>query len=49
MLVGVQVSKGDNTHITIIFLNAGLARKEEAGKIEDESQEHRDIKDYLKG
>ena len=49
MLVGVQVLKDDNAHITSIFLNAGLARKEEAGKIEDGNQEHRDIKDYLKG
>ena len=48
MLVDVQVLKGDNTHITSIFLNAGLARKEEAETIEDGNQEHRDIKDYLK-
>jgi len=32
-----------------IFLNAGLARKGEAGSIEDENQEHRNIKDILKG
>ena len=33
-----------------IFLNAGLAKKGEAGTIEDENQEHRNNnKDILKG
>jgi hypothetical protein len=48
MLVGAQVLKDDNAHITNIFLNAGLARKEEVGSIEDGNQEHQDYKDYLK-
>ena len=36
----VQVSKGVNSYITSISLSAGLARKGEAGTIEDENQEH---------
>ena len=40
MVVGVQVLKGVNSHITNIFLRAGLARKGEAGTIEDENQEY---------
>ena len=45
----VQVSKGVNSYITSISLNAGLARKGEAGTIEDENQERRNIKNMLKG
>ena len=37
MVVGVQVLKVVNTHITDIFLNVGLARKKEVGEIEDEN------------
>jgi len=40
MGVGAQVSKGVNSYITSISLSAGLARKGEAGTIEDENQEH---------
>ena len=36
----VQVSKDVNSHTLHISLSAGLARKEEAGTIEDENQEH---------
>jgi hypothetical protein len=35
MGVGVQVSKGVNSHIIPIFLNADLVRIGEAGTIED--------------
>ena len=49
MEVGVQVLKDVNTHITDIFLNAGLASKGEARTIEDRNQENRNIKDNLKG
>ena len=36
----VQVLLDVNSHINQLFLNAGLARKGEAGTIEDENQEH---------
>ena len=35
MGVGVQVLIGVNSHISHFFLNAGLARKGEAGLIEE--------------
>jgi len=37
MEADVQVSKGANSPIPSIFLNVGLARKGEAGTIEDEN------------
>jgi hypothetical protein len=40
MGANVQVSKGVSSHITRIFLNEDLARKGEAGTIEDENQDH---------
>ena len=40
MEAGVQELKDVIFYITDIFLNAGLARKGEAGTIEDENQEH---------
>jgi hypothetical protein len=49
MVAGVRVLKGVNSHIASIFLNVGLARKGEAGTIEDENQERRNIKNMLKG
>lgn len=45
--MGVQVLKGDNSHITDIFLNAGLAKIEEAEMIEDENQEFRNSENDL--
>jgi len=44
MAVDDQLQKGDNSHIANIFLNVGLARKREAGTIEDENQEHQNNK-----
>jgi len=49
MGVGVQALIGVNSHIKPIFLNTGLERIGEAGTIEDENQEPRNIKDILKG
>ena len=40
----VQVSKGVNSYITSISLSAGLARKGEAGTIEEENQESQNNK-----
>jgi hypothetical protein len=40
MGVGVQVLRGDNSHIAGMFLNVGLERIGEAETIEDENQEH---------
>jgi hypothetical protein len=49
MAEGVRVLKGVNIHITYIFLNADPEKTGEPGTTEDENQEHRKIKDYLKG
>ena len=49
MVVDDQVQKGDNSHIAGIFLNVGLARKGEAGTIEDENQEQQTSINTLKG
>ena len=40
MVVDVQVLKGVNSPIPYIFLKEGLARKGEAGTIEDENIGH---------
>jgi hypothetical protein len=37
---------GEKSFIQCIFLKEGLARIEEAGTIEDENQEHRNIKRF---
>ncbi len=39
-----QVLIDVNSHINQLFLNAGLARKGEAGTTEDENQEHQNNK-----
>jgi len=40
MVVDVQALKGVNSHMTSISLNEDLARKGEAGTIEDENIGH---------
>jgi hypothetical protein len=46
MEADVQALIGVNSHMTTISLNADLARIEEAGTIDDENQEHRNIKRF---
>jgi hypothetical protein len=46
MVVDAQGLIGDNSHILHIFLSTDLARKGEAGTIEDENQEHQNNKIY---
>jgi len=41
METGVLILRGANSHITDIFLNAGLSKIEELARIEDKNQECR--------
>ena len=48
MGVGVQVSKGVNSHITGISLNEDLTKIEEAASMEDQNQEYQiNLKTHL--
>ena len=47
MGVGVQGLSDASSLMIFIYLNAGLAKIEEAGRIEDENQDHCKIKNTI--
>jgi hypothetical protein len=47
MEIGVLILRGANSHITNIFLNAGLSKIEGVARIEDENQECRNSENNL--
>ena len=49
MEVGVQEQIDASSRMIFIFLNAGLAKIEEAIRIEDKNKEYRNIKKKIKG